>query len=112
MTTDPTHESLEAIAAEKAFFESHDYARIAGLADKLDLDSLAVLDRLAAHLAKRAIRQSALTDKLIEDDDLPGATASAAHAAALAQISHALTARSAYIDAVLQRIDVEGMFES
>jgi hypothetical protein len=148
MTTDPTRESLEAIAAEKAFFAGTDHARIAELADRLDLDSLAALDRLAAHLAKRAIRQASITDQLLEDasatlelsraepsaDAGEGvghgapagrgasagrgagpaalAEASAAHASALAQISHALTARAVYIDSVLARLDLEeGGFE-
>lgn len=131
MTTDPTRESLEAIAAEKAFFAGTDHARIAELADRLDLDSLAALDRLAAHLAKRAIRQASITDQLLEDAsaDSPGARASAAepaaraepaalaqasaaHASALAQISHALTARAVYIDSVLARLEIEeGGFE-
>ena len=111
MSTDPTRESLEAIAAEKAFFEGRDHARIAELADRLDLDSLAALDRLAAHIAKRAIRQAAITEKLIEEKD-PQDAVSAAHTSALAQISHALTARATYIDGVLQRVEFEeGMFE-
>ncbi|MGM0386125.1 MAG: hypothetical protein ACQERF_09125 [Actinomycetota bacterium] len=108
MSADPTRESLEAIAAEKAFFEGRDHARIAEIADKLDLDSLAALDRLAAHLAKRAIRQASLTDQLLEDGDALAATASAA----LATVSQALTARAVYIDTVLSRPDLEdGPFE-
>ncbi len=113
MASDPTRESLEALAAETAY-ESGDHARIAELADKLDLDSLAVLDRLASHTAKRALRQASITEQHLVEKDAAAASASAAHAAALAAISGALTARAVYIDSVLQRLaeaEAEGWLE-
>jgi len=112
MTADPTRESLEALAAETAYFEGIDHARIAELAGKLDLDSLAVLDRLASDGAKRALRQASITEQHLAGKDPVSAAASAAHASALAAIAQALTARAAYIDRVLARLaEAEGWLE-